>query len=276
MPELPEVETIANGLRQGGPGSPSLLNRRIENVQLFWKRSLATPSPEEFYKEVIGQSITAVGRRGKFLLLNLTKDNLIFHLRMSGDLTIEPHEAPIPPHHRLVLYLDEGIRLAFNDTRKFGRVWLVANPNQVLNHLGPEPFDPALTPLVFHERLIHFHRQIKPLLLDQSFLAGLGNIYTDEALFLARVHPLSSSQEISVPQAELLLASIRKVLQEGIHHHGASIDWVYRGGDFQNHFRVYQRTGQPCPICGTPIQRMVVGQRGTHYCPNCQSVLQKA
>jgi len=275
MPELPEVETIANGLRQGGFGCPSILNRRIEGVRLFWERTLATPSPEEFYRRVVGQTITAVGRRGKYLLLTLMPDSLIFHLRMSGDLILEPVAAPIPPHHRLVLDLQGEIRLAFNDTRKFGRAWLVVDPGQVLDGLGPEPFDPALTPAVFHDNLLCSHRQLKPLLLDQAFLAGLGNIYTDEALFLARLHPLTSSRDLSPLQAEVLLASIRQVLQEGIQHHGASIDWVYRGGDFQNHFRVYQRTGQPCQICSTPVQRIVVGQRATHYCPNCQNNPQK-
>jgi len=271
MPELPEVETIANGLRQGGFGNPSVLNLRIENAQVFWNRTLATPSAEEFCKKVAGQRITAISRRGKYLIMTLAPDFLLFHLRMSGDLVVEPVEAPIPTHHRLLLGLEGGIRLAFNDMRKFGRAWLVPDPDQVLKNLGPEPFDPGLTSSIFHERLIHSHRQIKPLLLDQSFLAGMGNIYTDEALFQARLHPLSPSHVLSPQQAEVLLASLRSVLQEGIQRHGASIDWVYRGGDFQNHFKVYQRTGQPCQVCSTPIQRIVVGQRGTHYCPNCQS-----
>jgi formamidopyrimidine-DNA glycosylase len=271
MPELPEVETIANGLRQGGFGNPAILNLRIENAQVYWDRTVATPSAEDFCKRVTGQKIIKIGRRGKYLIMILTSDFLLFHLRMSGDLVVEPVDAPIPPHHRLLLGLHGGIRLAFNDIRKFGRAWLVPDPDQVLKDLGPEPFDPNLTSAIFHERLTHSHRQIKPLLLDQSFLAGMGNIYTDEALFRARLHPLSPSHDLSIQQAEILLASLRSVLQEGIQRHGASIDWVYRGGDFQNHFKVYQRTGQPCQVCGTPIQRIVVGQRGTHFCPNCQS-----
>jgi formamidopyrimidine-DNA glycosylase len=113
-------------------------------------------------------------------------------------------------------------------------------------------------------------RQLKPLLLDQSFIAGLGNIYTDEALHLARLHPLSLSNQLAPSQSETLLMAIRSVLEEGIRHNGASIDWVYRGGDFQNHFRAYQRTGQPCLVCGTPILRITLGQRGTHFCPTCQ------
>ena len=189
MPELPEVETIANGLRQGGFEIPSILNLRIENGQVFWDRTLATPSAEEFYKRVTGQKIMAISRRGKYLIMTLTPDFLLFHLRMSGDLVVEPAEAPVPPHHRLQLGLEGGIRLAFNDMRKFGRAWLVPDPGQVLKTLGPEPFDLGLTCSIFHERLIHFHRQIKPLLLDQSFLAGMGNIYTDEALFRGQAAP---------------------------------------------------------------------------------------
>ena len=163
-----------------------------------------------------------------------------------------------------------GVRLVFSDPRKFGRVWLVDDPQAVLGRLGPEPFDPHLTAEEFHRRLQQRHRQIKPLLMDQAFLAGLGNIYTDEALHMARIHPLLLSDQITLAESALLIESIRIVLKEGVFRNGASIDWVYRGGDFQNHFRVYQRTGEPCPVCGTPIARMVVGQRGTHYCPHCQ------
>lgn len=275
MPELPEVETIANGLRQGGLGYPSILNLGIESAQVFWNRTLAIPSAEEFCNRVMGQKIMAISRRGKYLIMTLKPDFLLFHLRMSGDLVVEPLDAPIPPHHRMLLALEGGFRLAFNDMRKFGRAWLVPEPDLVLTNLGPEPFDPSLTPSTFYDRLVRFRRQIKPLLLDQSFLAGMGNIYTDEALFRAGLHPLASSQDISLLQAEILLTSIRSVLWEGIQQHGASIDWVYRGGGFQNQFKVYQRTGQPCQVCSTPIQRMVVGQRGTHYCPNCQSESRK-
>jgi formamidopyrimidine-DNA glycosylase len=130
--------------------------------------------------------------------------------------------------------------------------------------------DANFTAPYFYELLRARHRQIKPLLLDQAFIAGLGNIYTDEALHSARIHPLTLADSLDLTQAEKLLAGIRQVLQEGISRNGASIDWVYRGGDFQNHFRVYQRTGEPCPDCDTPIERIVVGQRGTHFCPTCQ------
>ncbi len=267
MPELPEVQTIANNLR------PQVTGRRISGARLFWDRTLATPSPQEFQQRITGQEVRGVGRRAKFLILPLSVDTLLFHLRMSGDLRVEPGSTPPLPHDRLVLDLDEGLCLAFNDARKFGRVWLVSDPQSVLQDLGPEPLDPGFTPEEFYQRLQARHRQLKPLLLDQTFLAGLGNIYADEALHLAKLHPLTLSDSLSLQQAGRLLESIRAVLEEGLRQNGSSIDWVYRGGDYQHHFRVYQRNGEPCPVCGTPIVRIVVGQRGTHYCPVCQTPL---
>jgi formamidopyrimidine-DNA glycosylase len=272
MPELPEAETIASNLRQGSHGMPSLLGRRITGAQLLWGRTLETPAFSEFNRRVLGQVIENIWRRGKFIVFSLSSDTLLIHLRMSGDLLVEARSAPLARHHRLILELDGDIRLAFNDARKFGRAWLVADPATVLKALGPEPLDLDLTPGMFYQRLQSHHRQLKSLLLDQTFLAGLGNIYTDEALHLAKLHPLTLAHSLSLPEAERLLDSIRYVLQEGIQRNGASIDWVYRGGDFQNYFRVYQRTGEPCPVCSTPIQRIIVGQRGTHFCPTCQTI----
>ncbi|HEX7557434.1 MAG TPA: zinc finger domain-containing protein, partial [Leptolinea sp.] len=163
-----------------------------------------------------------------------------------------------------------GGRMAFNDARKFGRIWFVPATDAIFRHLGMEPFDETLTPALFYESLKNKRKQIKTLLLDQAFIAGLGNIYTDESLHRAGIHPLRLAGTLNPEEAEKLLESIRKTLQEGISRNGASIDWAYRGGDFQNNFRVYQQTGKPCPVCGTFIERIVVGQRGTHFCPNCQ------
>jgi formamidopyrimidine-DNA glycosylase len=154
----------------------------------------------------------------------------------------------------------------------FGRVWLTANPEEILGKLGPEPLERGFTPKQLYELLRKRHRQLKPLLLDQTFLAGLGNIYTDEALHIAKLHPLEISDSVSEKQAKALHEAIRKVLKEGIRRNGASIDWIYRGGEYQHYFRVYDREGEPCNVCGTRIQRLVVGQRGTHICPNCQTV----
>jgi formamidopyrimidine-DNA glycosylase len=221
---------------------------------------------------MLGQTISSVNRRGKFVMLRLTSDTLLIHLRMSGDLLVEAVDIAPAPHHRVLINFQNGLRLAFNDTRKFGRVWMVDDPQHVTGDLGPEPLDADLTAQELYRRLHSTHRQLKPLLLDQTFLAGLGNIYVDESLNLARLHPLENSQRISEAQAALLLSSIRQVLIEAIQRNGASIDWVYRGGDFQNYFRAYDREGQPCLACGTPIQRIRVGQRGTHFCPQCQKI----
>lgn len=274
MPELPEVETIASILRRGSDHHPSLLGKTILDAHLLWERTLAYPSPAVFQEKIIGQVIHEIGRRGKFLLLSLSKGALLIHLRMSGDLLVESSSNPPATHHRLMLDLDGGLRLSFNDPRKFGRVWLVADPQIVLGSLGPEPLSPDFTPHAFYERLQRHNRQLKPLLLDQTFLAGLGNIYADEALHRAKLHPKVNAATLNRVQAEQLWMSIRQVLQEGIQHNGASIDWVYRGGEFQHDFRVYRRNGKPCPVCGTPIQRIAVGQRSTHFCPSCQPLPQ--
>jgi len=269
MPELPEVETIARILR------PQLEGRTILSTRLLWKRTLAMPSPRVFASHIAGQTILNVSRRAKFLQLQLSKEHLFIHLRMSGDLWVEEAGYKPAKHDRLLVYLSSGNCLVFNDTRKFGRAWLTDHPEDVIGGLGPEPFDPAFTPQLLYSRLQGHQRQIKPLLLDQSFLAGMGNIYTDEALHLAGIHPLTESDKISIRKAENLFIAIRFVLEAGIAHSGASIDWVYRGGDFQNHFRVYGRTGEPCPVCQTPIARIRVGQRSTHFCPKCQRSMDK-
>lgn len=264
MPELPEVETIARTLR------PSLVGRRILSTRLLWPRSLAAPAPEDFDARIGGQEILDVGRRAKYLHLRLGAGHLFIHLRMSGDLWLRPASETPAAHDRLHLVLDDRQALVFNDPRKFGRVWLVENPLDVTGDLGPEPFAEDFTAAWLHRALTTRRRQLKPLLLDQSFLAGLGNIYTDEALYRAGLHPLALSDSVTVKQAARLFHAIRAVLETGIANNGASIDWVYRGGGFQNYFNVYGREGQPCPTCGTIIKKIVVGQRGTHFCPNCQ------
>lgn len=270
MPELPEVETIRRALRDGGRQALPVVGRKVQGVHVLWSGTLAQPTPDQFNHGISGQIIQDVDRRGKFLILVLSEDFLLFHLRMSGDLLVEKQHSSLAPHDRLILDLDDGHRLVFNDPRKFGRAWFVADPYSVLKDLGPEPLDGDLNPELFHQRLKAHRRQIKPLLLDQSFIAGLGNIYADEALHFAGLHPLTIASTLNSSQATKLLESIRTVLSEGIRRQGASIDWVYRGGDFQNYFRVYRRTNEPCLTCGTPITRITVGQRGTHFCPTCQ------
>ena len=264
MPELPEVETITRTLR------PELVGRTILEADVRWARTVAVPSVKKFKEQIKGQEIIAVSRRAKFINIQLSDFNLFIHLRMSGDLIIKGSKIKAEKHDRLILNLSDSKALVFNDTRKFGRVWLTKNIEEVLGKLGIEPLSNDFTPQWLYNALVSRHRQLKPLLLDQTFIAGLGNIYTDEALHIAKLYPLKLSDLVTKKQAEQLHQSIRGVLQEGILRNGASIDWVYRGGDFQNHFRVYGRTGEKCPVCGTKIKRIVVGQRGTHFWPNCQ------
>jgi formamidopyrimidine-DNA glycosylase len=189
---------------------------------------------------------------------------------MSGDLVVLPPESPLPKHARWVLRFTDGRSLAFDNPRKFGRTWLVPSLEAVTGGLGPEPLDERLTAADFHARLQRHRRQIKPLLMTQTFLAGLGNIYTDEALHRAGIHPRTRAHCLDAEEAARLLAAIRAVLRAGLAANGASIDWMYRGGAFQNDFRVYHRAGEPCLTCGAPIERIIVGQRSTHFCPHCQ------
>lgn len=287
MPELPEVETIVRALKNGGRDGSPILGQVVREVCLLWERTLAIPDPITFSSRLVGQQVVDVSRRGKFILIIFDQDTLLLHLRMSGDIRVEPDfvrdgqdEIPLLSHDRLIIgfqpagsYMQDhahGLRMVFNDTRKFGRVWLVSDPSQVLGNLGPEPLADDFNPDHLYKMLHAVKRTIKPLLMEQTFLAGLGNIYTDEALFLSGIHPLRVSESLSVEETKRLWSSIRDVLSEGILRNGASIDWVYRGGDFQNTFKVYQRTGKPCLQCGTEINRIVIGQRSTHYCPICQ------
>jgi formamidopyrimidine-DNA glycosylase len=264
MPELPEVETIANNLR------PALVGKTILNANLRWKRTLATPSAAKFKRGIRGQEIRGISRRAKFLVFQLSLDFLVIHLRMSGDMLAVIGGYTPAKHDRLILELSGDTTLVFHDPRKFGRAWLVKDPNEVLGNLGPEPLGPVFTAQWLYENLRQRKRQLKPLLLDQTFVAGIGNIYADEALHRARLHPLVRSDRVSEKRAEDLWLAVRAVLEEGIRRNGASIDWVYRGGDFQNHFRVYGRGGETCPVCGTIVERITVGQRSTHFCPSCQ------
>jgi len=273
MPELPEVETIVRTLR------PQLMGRKILEADVRWARTVAMPSVKKFKEQIQGQKIVEVSRRAKFLNIQLTTYNLLIHLRMSGDLLVKQGKIKPEKHDRLIFYLTPGLSpegrgesssLVFNDTRKFGRVWLTDDMEKVLGRLGPEPLSQSFTSHWLYDALQSRHRQLKPLLLDQTFLAGLGNIYTDEALHMAKLHPRALSDSVTAKQAKRLHQAIQTILQEGIRRNGASIDWVYRGGDFQNHFRVYGRDGEPCSVCGRTIQKIIVGQRGTHICPNCQ------
>ncbi len=270
MPELPEVETIRRVLVAGKKDRPPLPGMKISRAEVFWERSIQVPTSDELVNQIKGQEIIDISRRGKYLIFSLSELFLIIHLRMSGDLWVEENDAERGTHHRIWIIFSQGYRLTFNDPRKFGRIWLVKNPAEVLSRLGPEPFDRDFLPETLYTMLQKKKRQLKPLLLDQSFIAGLGNIYTDESLHLAGLHPNLLSSQVLEEDAFKLWKSIRVTLEQGIQQNGASIDWVFRGGGFQNHFSVYGRVNQPCFTCGRMIVHSVVGQRSTYYCPFCQ------
>ena len=271
MPELPEVESVARSLVSGQGVSSGIVGAKVSKAIISWKKTVATPTVGAFKRRIVEQEVLGVGRRGKYIRIDLSRDSLLVHLRMSGDLILGYSEKALGKHSRARFYFDDGLQMSFNDPRKFGRIWLLHNPDDELGKLGPEPLDSSFIPADFYDRLHSRKRQLKGLLLDQSFLAGIGNIYADEALHGAKLHPLTLANSVSRKQSDALFKAIRSVLEEGIRRNGASIDWVYQGGDFQNYFAVYQQTGEPCPRCGTVIERTVVGQRGTHFCPKCQA-----
>jgi formamidopyrimidine-DNA glycosylase len=270
MPELPEVETIVRHLREGANGTPGLPGKAILDVRLDWPRHVAEPAPNLFRRRVAGQTVLDVTRRGKYLVFPLSMDTMLIHLKMSGDLVMAPAYSPPDRYQHTVFELSDDWELRFSDARKFGKIFLLDDPASRLDALGPEPLSAGFTAESLGIRLRSHRRALKPLLLDQSFVAGLGNIYVDEALHRAGLHPLRRSNELDDDEVGALWKGIRQALRTGLKHNGASLDWVYRGGDFQNHFRVYQRAGEPCPVCGTALVRIVVAQRGTHFCPTCQ------
>ena len=242
-----------------------------------WTRSVAPLAPDVFARRLVGQTIAGVGRRGKWVVIDLSGDDtLLVHLRMTGQLILGPGEAADERHLRVSLALDGGQRLYFFDQRKFGRMVLTGDPQTVLGKLGPEPLADDFTAARLGEMLARRRGRIKPLLLDQRFLAGLGNIYTDEALWQAGVHPLRAANTLARAEVARLYNAIRSILQAALADGGTTLsDTAYRQPDgefgaFAGLLAVYGREGQPCPRCGEPIQRIRVSQRGTHVCLKCQ------
>ena len=274
MPELPEVETIARDLNAAG-----IAGRTVSCARVNWPRTIAEPSPAEFCRRMEKKRITAVGRRGKFLVFRLAGGQaLLLHLRMSGRLHLVPAETPSSLHEHVILGFEDGSELRFHDTRKFGRIHLLDDAGRILGRLGPEPLEQGFTADRFARMLATRSRLLKPLLLDQSFLAGLGNIYVDEALWEARLHPQRQSDDLSGAEAKALHAAIRRVLGRGIRNLGTSLGTgkanfysvSRRRGRNSDELKVFRRTGAPCPRCGSAIRRIIVGQRSTHICPRCQ------
>jgi formamidopyrimidine-DNA glycosylase len=271
MPELPEVETIRRDLL------PVLRGRAFTHVWVSPDalRLVQAPPLADFARLLPGRRIEDISRRGKFLVFHLSGGlYLVVHLRMTGALLHRPSSAPPDRYVRAVLSLDDGSELRFSDLRKFGALWLVLDPSTVLGRLGPEPLERGLTPSRLRELTARRRAPIKSLLLDQRALAGLGNIYADEALFAAGLHPQRPAGSLSDSEVKRLHKAIRRVLTEALEDRGASfsdyVDASGREGRHQFRVQVFRRTGQPCYVCGREIARVKVAGRSTHFCPRCQ------
>ena len=261
MPELPEVETIVSAI------APRLAGRRMVSAEFLSPLVLRHCSAED-PQELVLQSVVRMERRGKFILIHLEKHVLVIHLGMTGKLLFDSGRTP---YTRAIFGFD-GCTLFYEDIRQFGSIeWSTAVPERI-ESLGPEPFD--ITPREFFEATRGRRTPVKALLLNQRIIRGLGNIYVDESLWRARINPRQLAGKLSSPRAARLLVEIQSVLHEAIEHRGSSVsDYVDadgRKGGFQLQHRVYGREGKPCFRCGTPIRRIVLAQRGTHYCPKCQ------
>lgn len=271
MPELPEVETIKNELR------PHVVGRRISGITLFGHGHgiVRQPSVEEFCSRLIGQGITGISRRGKYLIFSLTGgEALIIHLRMTGSLLLKPLPAEPDKFIRAILHIDNETQLFFRDPRKFGGMWLAEDASAIVGKLGPEPLETGFTPQVLGQRLANRVAPIKALLCDQTIVAGIGNMYADEALFASGIYPLRSGGSLSRDEVKRLYHAIQQVLRAGIGNKGASVDTYLRPdgtlGTAHLEFKVAHCGGQFCPLCGTPIARIPIRNRGSYFCPKCQ------
>lgn len=269
MPELPEVETVVQELLL-----EKIKGKKVLGVEIFWPKTVLPSSPEEFAEQMIDRKILEVKRRGKYIVFSLSEGFTLFvHLRMTGRFSFTPL-----PHVRLQLQLDDGRFLYYNDPRKFGRWHLVEKTHQIEAKLGLEPLESSFTLKAFNRLLLSKKRQIKPFLLDQTVIAGLGNIYVDEALWYAQIHPQTLSNRLTKEETKALHGAIQHVLQKGLDSKGTTLGKgksnFYRvdgsKGKHQDILYVFRRTGLACPRCKSPIQRIIVAQRSSHICPVCQ------
>jgi formamidopyrimidine-DNA glycosylase len=279
VPELPEVETIARELR------PLVLGARITGFWTDWPKAIKHPDPDAFSAGVTGRTIDEVSRRAKWLVLELSGGWVVaLQVKMTGQVFVLPAGTTHDRHVHLKLLLEDGREVMIRDVRKFARIALYRRDEagkalgadgetDPFEELGPEPLDPAFTLARFRALIRGRRGRLKPLLVDQAFLAGVGNIYADEALWRSHLHPLRSAATLGTKDERLLYTAIREVLTEGIEHRGASVDDYTApdgDGEMQDRLQVYQRTGLPCERCGHPIKRFVLGIRATHFCSWCQ------
>jgi len=270
MPELPEVETIKNEL------IPHIVGQQITGVSLEWEGIVRQSSIEEFCSRIVGQDITGITRHGKYLVFRLSSDDLlIMHMKMSGSLIVGQDSAEPPKFTRAIIHLDNHTSVFFRDPRKFGRIWLAKDTGGIDDKLGPEPLEAEFTPQVLAKRLAKRTAPIKALLLDQKLIAGIGNMYADEALYDSRINPWRPGGSLSQEEIEGLHGAIQRILWAAIGNKGASVDTYFRpnGTEGTAHYKfkvAHGLGGKTCGVCGGPIERAVVRNRGTYYCPNCQ------
>lgn len=273
VPELPEVETIARTLRN------LVLGKQICSVTISWPKIIKHPEEmEQFADSLCGQTILAIKRRGKFLIFYTELFALVSHLRMEGKYLLVKADEAIDKHTHVIFHFNDGTELRYRDVRKFGTMHLYRKGEEFdvlpLSQLGPEPLTEQFALGAFYEKLRQKKRHIKSVLLDQTVLAGLGNIYVDEALFKARIHPERAAQSLSKEEVERLHEQIIATLSEAVEKGGSTVrTYVNSQGEmgmFQLEHQVYGRRGQPCKVCGSTLERIVVGGRGTVFCPACQ------
>ncbi|MEI7687855.1 MAG: bifunctional DNA-formamidopyrimidine glycosylase/DNA-(apurinic or apyrimidinic site) lyase [Planctomycetota bacterium] len=270
MPELPEVETVVRDLR------PLLVGRTITNIETS-RLALRRRWPANASRSLIDRTVISVDRRGKWIVIELDEPALLVHLGMTGQFTVAPADVPRQDHTHFIFRLDNTQELRFRDIRRFGSVSLYSGLAElresfIASKLGPEPFD--VDPKMWHASLKKTNRNLKACLLDQRLIAGVGNIYADEALFEAKLNPKTLGSKLTRPQAERLRLAVEKVLRRGIELRGSTIRNYVGGsglqGAMQNEFQAYGRTGEPCSRCSQPIERIVLAGRSTHFCPRCQ------
>ncbi|MGM0419864.1 MAG: DNA-formamidopyrimidine glycosylase [Bacillota bacterium] len=274
MPEMPEVETVVRGIRE------PLTGRKVEQVEVKEAMIIGYPdSIDEFKLELKGKTITGVSRRGKYIIIELSQGKrLITHLRMTGKLLLKPRTEPVHKHTRVIIHLDGGLDLRFNNMRKFGRMYLLDEDESEkaggFATLGPEPLSPEFTVESLADIMAARTTTVKAILLNQQLIAGIGNIYCDEALFRAGIRPDRSGGSLDKEEIKALHQAINKVISAGIKFQGTSFsDYVNalgEKGSFQEMLKVYGRGGEPCIECGSIIAKVKIAGRSTHFCPKCQ------
>lgn len=271
MPELPEVETVVKTLKT------LILNKEIVDCKIYWDNIIAYPEVDLFKEAIKGQKIKDITRRGKYILFNLSTKTLVSHLRMEGKYFVYDNDVIKDKHSHVIFYFSDGGQLHYHDTRKFGKMYLYDESEalKILANVGLEPWDPLLTSTYLRKKAKNRRISIKQFLLEQSVIAGIGNIYVNEILFLTKVHPAKVVNEITLSKFSEIIAVTKDVLSRAIEQGGTTIRSYTSSlgvhGLFQQSLNVHNLAGEKCPECGSIIEKITVAQRGTYLCPNCQS-----